>query len=148
MYKQVKTYYTAASPLAKVAAWLLVAAAVYFVGKKIYKKFLEPPGADETVVVNANNLTYPVSDYTIYADQVEHAMFDLGTDEDTIFNVLDAMHTGDDVRQLIKSFGQREYVSFGIPLWTGNLIKWLTEELSANELQQVRDRFNLLGVAF
>ena len=56
MFKQVKTYYSAASPLAKVAAWLLVAAVMYFVGKKIYTKFLvftpAPLPNSDTVGVN------------------------------------------------------------------------------------------------
>lgn len=132
----------------QIAVLILLAFAAWYFGKKLWAKFSTPPPPDETVVVNQANLTYPVGDYPIYADQMESAMFDLGTDENAIYAVVNAMQTGDDVRQLIKSFGQRDYYSFGVNNFTGGLIQWLTYEMSAGELEPVRQKFNQLGVAF
>ena len=143
-----KKFFSNLSTEVKIGIAIAVAILLYVYGKKIWKAFTAPPTSDETVVVNQLQLTYPVGDYSIAAEHIQQAMFDLGTDEDAIYSVFDQMQTADDLRQLIKSFGQREYYSFGISAWTGGLIEWLTYEMSAGELQPIKDKFNQLGVAF
>ena len=132
----------------KVAIGVIAVILVWFYGNKIYKALTNPPTSDTTVAVNENNLTYPVGDYNLLAEHLVSAMFDVGTDEAAIYSVFDNMQTADDLRQLIKSFGQRDYYSFGFPIWKGGLVEWLVYEMSASELQPVKDKFNQLGVAF
>lgn len=132
----------------KIAIAVVVAILLWFYGNKIWKALTKPATSDETVQVNDANLTFPASDYPILAEHLVSAMFDVGTDEAAIYQVFDQMQTADDLRQLIKAFGQRDYYSFGLPIWKGSLIEWLTYELSASELQPIKDKFNQLGVAF
>ncbi len=132
----------------KIGIAVVVAILLYVYGKKIWKAFTAPPTSDETVNVNPVNLTFPVGDYSIAAEHIQQAMFDLGTDEAAIYSVIDTMQTADDLRQLIKSFGQRDYYSFGISAWKGGLIEWLVYEMSEAELEPIKNKFNSLGVAF
>ena len=82
-------------------------------------------------------LSYPLSNYNIMADQLQAAMFDTGTDEDTIYNVFKKLKNPKDLLQLIKSFGIRPYYVFGWNQGNYNLGQWLTEELNISEIQNI-----------
>lgn len=83
------------------------------------------------------NLTYPLSNYSLMADQLQSAMFDAGTDESTIYAVMAKLKNPKDLLQLIKSFGLRTYYQFGWPQGNYNLGQWFQEELSTGEKDKV-----------
>lgn len=82
-------------------------------------------------------LTYPTSNYNIMADQLQSAMFDAGTDEQTIYSIFRKLKNPKDLLQLVKAFGKRKYYVFGISQGNYNLGQWLQEELSDSEKQEI-----------
>lgn len=120
----------------------LVAAWIY--GKRLIN-YLFPP--DPAGAVNTGNLTYTIAEYEGMADRMETAMSGAGTDEATIFSIINQMLTGDDLKQLINSFGIRHKgTSFFGDEWT--LAQWLTDELSSSDLAAVENRFEQLSIPF
>ena len=83
------------------------------------------------------SLSYPLSNYSLMADQLQSAMFDAGTDENTIYAVMAKLKNPKDLLQLIKSFGLRTYTVFGWPQGNYNLGQWIQEELSTTEKDKV-----------
>lgn len=83
------------------------------------------------------SLSYPLSNYSLMADQLQSAMFDAGTDENTIYSVMAKLKNPKDLLQLIKSFGLRTYYQFGWPQGKYNLGQWFQEELSDSEKDKI-----------
>jgi len=94
---------------------------------------------DEELQSSTYNLTYPLSNYNNFADQLQSAMFDAGTDEDTIYNVFRKLKNPKDLLQLIKAFGIRTYYWFGWPQGNYNLAQWIQEELKQGEKDKIND---------
>jgi len=92
---------------------------------------------DQELNEDGINLTYPLSNYSLMADQLQSAMFDAGTDESTIYAVMAKLKNPKDLLQLIKSFGLRTYYQFGWPQGNYNLGQWFQEELSTGEKDKV-----------
>ena len=132
--------------LAVLAGGLIIYAAYLFA--KWLKGTTPPPGADDTVTVNQNNLTYQIGDYAIMADGLESAMQTSGTDEAAVLEIISQLQTADDLRQLIKTFGKRKNYTFGLPLYNENLIYWLNEELSGSDRDQVASVFASFNIPF
>src|SRR3972149_4626736 len=105
---------------------ILAGGLAIFAAWKLYKWLnpTEAPAADETVVVNQNNLSYAIGDYGIMADGLEGAMQASGTDENVIKDIFLQMQTADDLRQLIVAFGKRTNHILGIPQYTESLPYW------------------------
>ena len=82
-------------------------------------------------------LSYPLSNYNIWADSLQAAMFDAGTDESVIYNVFNKLKNPRDLLQLIKAFGVRPYYTFGWKQGNYNLGQWFTEELSTSEFDKI-----------
>lgn len=83
------------------------------------------------------SLSYPLSNYSLMADQLQSAMFDAGTDEETIYTIMKKIKNPKDLLQLIKSFGLRTYYQFGWPQGNYNLGQWFQEELNSTEKYKV-----------
>ena len=81
--------------------------------------------------------TYPLSNYDTFANQLQSAMFDAGTDETTIYNVFKKLKKNLDYLYLLKAFGNRNYFYFGINQGAYNLGQWLTEELNGDEIENI-----------
>lgn len=98
---------------------------------------------DTSDIINEENensafqLSYPLSNYNIMADQLQAAMFDIGTNEDIIYIIFKKLKNPKDLLQLIKSFGIRPYYVFGWNQGNYNLGQWLAEELNISEIEKI-----------
>lgn len=79
-------------------------------------------------------LSYPLSVYETYAQDLYGAMYQFGTNEDTIFRIMGYMKNDADVLQLIKAFGVRP--AGGSQLFIGNatLNEWFSDELDTTDI--------------
>jgi len=83
--------------------------------------------------VDRKNLTYDLSKYNEFADALYYAMKGLGTDEETIYRIIQSLKTKDDWYMLIKAFGIRK---------DENLLLWLKDDLGEDEYKYVMDYVN------
>jgi Sec-independent protein translocase protein TatA len=67
--------------------------------------------------------------YISIANQLEQAMNHSGTDETTIFKLLQPLQTNELI-QVYKDFGIRRNYVFGVEFVTGDLFQWFQEEFS------------------
>lgn len=88
--------------------------------------------------------TYPDSQYYTFADELESAMENAGTDEETIYRVFRKIKNNKDYLYLQKAFGKRTYSGelFGgltslVDPTEDSLEQWLQNELSAEEITKV-----------
>jgi hypothetical protein len=80
---------------------------------------------------------YSDSQYYIWADKLESAMFDIGTNEDSVYNVYRNIKNDADFLKLEMAFGEREYTGGYVPgVLYGNfdLSEWLEQELVSSEI--------------
>jgi hypothetical protein len=91
---------------------LLVILALIF-GIVIYKKILAKvkgtrviKDLDQDIVTN--NLSYPLSYYGIWAEDVYNAVEGMGTNEQAVFDIFKKLKNKDDVLQLITAFGIKD----------------------------------------
>jgi len=65
--------------------------------------------SDTQISVNKQNLTWPLDNFTTFADQAYQAVWGgFGSEEDEqLAEILSEMNTDDDVKQLIKTYGVR-----------------------------------------
>lgn len=107
------------------------------------------PAEDVTksIKLDASKLSYANTQYVLYASQLHTAMIGAGTDTDTIMRVLGALYTSEDWNALLKAFGIRSVKKFWGYSFSGTLIDWLTDELSARELQAVNEVLAKIGVS-
>lgn len=102
--------------------------------------FIKRKGNQETAAqveleTESTGLTYPVSAYAGFADQIEAGgKAALGTDEDAIFGVFMKMKTRRDVLQLVSAFGERraEYTT-----GTTGLSGFLASELDSEDIAEI-----------
>lgn len=103
---------------------------------------------DQELDQSGLSLTYAISNYSLMADQLQSAMFDAGTDEDTIYQVMQKLKNPKDLLQLIKSFGLRTYYQFGWPQGNYNLGQWFQEELTSGEKDKVNQILSANGINY
>ena len=99
----------------------------------------------KNTVISKENLTISVSDAGIFANTLYGAMLDFGTDEKTIYGIMDKINSKDDMLLVIKSFGMKQYLwgtRAGIIGQNYNLLGWLKFELSTSELAKIKLKFN------
>ena len=78
------------------------------------KKVVADIKQEQDAFVNAGQvLTYPVSNYKIFADQIYNAMNYSGTDTEEIERVFSKMNNDLDVLELNKAFGKRDIYFWG-----------------------------------
>jgi len=82
--------------------------------------------------------SYTDGQYKIFADAIYSAGFDVmfGTDEDTIYSVMDKMNNDLDVSKLIQAFGTRR-IEFSTR--NDSLAGFLRSELDSSEMQKVNN---------
>lgn len=93
-------------------------------------------------------LTYPISWYNAKADAMQQAMFDAGTDEDTIYNVFQNCPKLIDVLKIIAVFGNRPYYTFGINYGNLTLSQWFAEELDSSEIDNINSILQNNGINY
>lgn len=95
--------------------------------------------------------TYPQSQYNTWANQLESAMFDWGTDETTVFAVFKNLKNNSDYLKLFQAFGKREYTGgiapgFFYPQY--DLTQWLREELSESDINTINTDLRNKGITY
>ena len=108
------------------------------------------PSLKDTVIQKAN-LTITTSDAALFANTLYGAMLDFGTDEKTIFSILDKIKTKDDMLLLIKTFGMKMYLWGTRAAFLGqdyNLIGWLRFELGDKDIAKIKPKFDEWGIPF
>jgi hypothetical protein len=79
-------------------------------------------------------LSYPLSVYETYAQDLYGAMYRFGTDEDTIFRIMGYMKNDADVLQLIKAYGVRPAGGSQLFIGNGTLNEWFSDELDTTDI--------------
>lgn len=104
----------------------------------VYYFFFKKADADEKEeselaqeAAQAGNASYADSQFYAWANVLEQAMFDIGTDEDSIYNIFNALNNNADFIKLKQAFGMREYTGGTLPYWfygDYSLEEWLNAE--------------------
>jgi len=124
----------------------LVILGFVLLGYYFWKKGNQQNAAAEEARAETSALSYPISAYAGFADQIHAGGFAaLGTDEDAIFGVFSKMKTRADVLQLIQSFGQRraEYSATSL-----GLSGFLASELDSDDITGINDILAAKGIAY
>jgi hypothetical protein len=79
-------------------------------------------------------LSYRLSVYDTYAQDLYGAMYRFGTDEDTIFRIMGYMKNDADVLQLIKAFGVRKAGAGQMFAGNGTLNEFFSDELDSTDI--------------
>lgn len=130
----------------KAITWAIVLLILIFIILIVYRKIKKSiQAAKDYQLVNAsdsaivsNALTYTQADYKAMADKLYLAMDGVGTNENSIYEVIGKLRTKSDWYALIKAFGVRSSSSW-VNSFTGNLVQWLYDELDDEERKRVND---------
>ena len=79
-------------------------------------------------------LSYSLSVYETYAQDLYGAMYRFGTDEDTIFRIMGYMKNDADVLQLIKAYGVRPAGGGQVFVGNATLNEWFSDELDTTDI--------------
>lgn len=127
---------------------------IYAIKKLLFKRnpdgtsTKEAPSIKDTVI-NRKNLTISVSDAALYANTLYGAMLDFGTDEKTIFSIIDKIQSKDDMLLVIKAFGMKQYLWGTRAAFLGqdyNLIGWFKAELGDDDINKIKPKFDSWGI--
>lgn len=135
----------------KILGGLGLAAALFFGIKSVLQKNPAKDTVRESqreVDKLAGKLTYSMTWYKQAADTLQSAMFDAGTNEDSIFRIFKQLKNGKDLYQLIAAFGVRPYRTFGVKQGDYNLSQWFNEELSSGETDTLNKILKSNKIAF
>ncbi len=124
-----------------VVIWGGVAVTAYLVLRIVKKLTREPDDSAKAAKdqVKKTNLTYYEAQYAIWADMIEQAMYEAGTNFETILAIFEKMKTDDDLLMLIIKFDVRKNSWFYIPTGSGTLAIWLQDDLTTSELAQLNE---------
>ena len=124
--------------------------------RRAIKKKAKPDGTSSRVapsikdtVIQKENLTISTSDAALFANTLYGAMLDFGTDEKTIYSIMDKINTRDDMLLVIKTFGMKQYLWGTRAAFLGqdyNLIGWLRFELDDKEIEKIKPKFDQWGI--
>lgn len=140
--------------------WVAISAIGGLLIWKVYKKYADnaeqrnlQKALEKTTQVDTTKLTINQAEAALIAQKLFSAMEGMGTDDKTIMSLLiDTPRTNDDLKLIVKTFGIKEYGTYGSPMWgsgtPSDLTTWLTNELSGSNLQKLRNRFAQAGIVF
>jgi len=108
---------------------------------------LEKAAADEKKFkAQGIKQSYPDGQYNVFADSLESAfIYWAGTDEDTIFSIMDKMKNNLDVSKLIQAFGTRRQE---FTLMNYSLGAFITDELSSADISKINQMFANKGITY
>ena len=121
-----------------------VLAAVFAI-KKVIKLFKQIP-AKTTVKdaktelnkeINYNPLSFTESQYKMWADSIETAIFDIGTDNKAIYSIFVKMNNKADVLSLIVAFGVRPLYDWFVHIGDWNLGQWLHYDMRQSQIDKI-----------
>ena len=128
------------------AGLVILLVTVYFLVRKVIRS-INSDSYNKKVAneIDENALTYPLSQYITWADQLDNAMNTIGTDENAIYSIFAKLNNLSDVLQLIKAFGTRDYYLWGN---SKNLPQWIAEELNNGETAKVNSLLKNKNINF
>lgn len=135
------------SPL-KAIVWLVVIAALCFVGYKVYSKIYDAISkASKTSDYDSqkDNLTYPNSWYKEAAESMYAAMDGVGTDEQRIMSIISQLRNSDDWNALVSAYGYRKLHWGFYKSFEGTLPQCLVDELNSTYLDKIRQHLTGIG---
>ncbi len=103
---------------------IVVLIAIRYIKKYVKKHKNEQVVANLEQDIKVNKLSYPLSYYPLWADELFKAMDGMGTNEDVVFKIFGKLKTKDDVLQLITAFGVKKEET---------LTQWLVDDLSDDD---------------
>lgn len=121
---------------------ILAIVALYYGWKKIkeiYSDISDSVNSRLDNPVNSNNLTYNGAWYKNAADTLFAAMSGAGTDEDTIFGVIQQLVTQDDWNELVRKYGTRTLSRFLQGDLSGTLQTHLRDDLSSSDIKELKN---------
>lgn len=92
-------------------------------------------------------LTYPASDYYQMAQIIQVAGFDIGTDEEAIYQVFRRLKNNNDYLALRQAWGKKKIYDFGIP-YIMTLPQFLRWEMNASECKKINNILNSKGIKY
>ncbi len=104
-----------------------------------------------TEEASAGALTYPDSQYFAIANKLEQAMFDLQTNEDSVYNAFRMLKNNADFVKLKQAFGERTYTGGWIPGFLYGKLSldgWIEEELEPDEIDIVNSILQANGIIY
>lgn len=117
------------------------------IGYLIYDTFLKGKTESEQfsdLIKPQSNLSYPLYAYKEMVSKLFNAMDGFATDEDAIYQVIYALKRDEDVRQLKKDWGLKDYTGNNLEVMSfmiddpQPLTAWLSAELDEEEKRKVR----------
>jgi hypothetical protein len=139
------------------AQFIVIAVIIYLFYDLFLKKNTdEIKDAEIDKELKENSLTYPKSQYYTFADTIESASANAGTDENAIFNVFKKLKNNNDFLMLEKAFGRRVYTGelfgaqFGMLDYSegDTLNQWLTNELDQDEISDLNKMLSRKGIKY
>lgn len=149
--------------LLKAAPYIAGGVALFFVIKEVKTLFGQggnPNEAQSAATVATVNTaikqqtdsgekpSYTDQQFSIYADGLAQAMQGVGTDEQSIFGIMNHMNSDLDILKLVSAFGLRDYTFMVTDQGKLNLGEWLHQELSTSDLQQVNQILFDQGISY
>jgi len=134
----------------------LAVVVLYFL---LFRKKKLLPSAEETALTEetaqaeatTGGPTYPQSQYNTWANQLESAMYDIGTDEDTVFAVFKNLKNDADYLKLVAAFGKRNYTGGYAPgMFYGDydLGQWIREEFNDSDIDRINNILSSKGIKY
>lgn len=96
--------------------------------------------SDDEISNTGEKLSYPISQYSVFADGLEEAFTNngFGTNEEKIFNIFKKMKNKADVMKLIQAFGKRNLFTLSGGVVIGHNLPWyISSELNEDEISEL-----------
>ncbi len=131
----------------KIVVWLIIAIIVLVVINWEIKTIAKTQAAKDAKAIRddlkSENLSFDLTQYTILADKLEQSIGPWNTSESAVYSVFDKMQNSDDVKQLVKSFGLRQF-TFLIGKLT--LPQYMAEGMDATEIEKINESLASKGI--
>lgn len=109
----------------------------------------------DTIVIDNNKTTIDNATAMNLAQQLFDSMNRAGTDNTTVFRIIEGIKSKHDFYLIWKAFGVKYYGRYGESFIKNDLVAspldligWLKKELGSNEQNRLRNTFNRLGIVF
>lgn len=112
----------------------------------LIRKIKKDKSITDKIEIDESKLSYNLTDYTLWANQLFTSMKGAGTDYAAIERVLARLKTNEDWQALVKAFGTREVKSFTFK-FSGTLYDWLQDELTTKETNKINTLLASVGVS-
>jgi len=155
-----KSGFKSLPPWGKVGVLAVVVVGIVYVIRTISKnakkivgeQAKEARAVDEEIAKTGTKQTYPASQYYQFANKIQQAAHDWGTDESAIYSVFYKIHTDKDFLLLKKAFAVRPYTGDILPyVLTGqdlDLQGWLSAEMNKDEIKKVNAILKKNGINY